>query len=134
DVLLLTSSVEGCPNVVLEAQHLGLAVVATRVNGTCDAVLHGRTGFLAPDQDARQLGEYLFRLLGDAKLRRQLAEEGQAFVRRRFGLETMVDLTAQVYQHILGADAATSRIMPQDLGGAAWQSDSSPGHIVRKAS
>src|SRR5438034_10327437 len=52
---------EGVPNSVLEAMATGLPVVATRHGGIPEAVDHGRTGFLAAEEDhvglanARQL-------------------------------------------------------------------------------
>jgi len=47
-VLLLTSQKEGMPNVVMEAQLMGIPVVATDAGGTRDTVIEGRTAILAP--------------------------------------------------------------------------------------
>ena len=46
DVLLLTSSVEGLPNALVEAQAAGRPVVATDVGGTREAIDDGRTGLI----------------------------------------------------------------------------------------
>jgi glycosyltransferase involved in cell wall biosynthesis/SAM-dependent methyltransferase len=112
DVHLLTSFAEGCPNVVLEAQYLGVPVVATAAGGTCDAVLHGRTGYLAGVHDAEALTEHLVELLNDDDLRRRFAPAGRALLARSFSPELMVDHTVRIYQGMLANPANGPRIVP----------------------
>lgn len=47
DVVLMTSKSEGLPMTLIEAQLRGIPVVSTNVGSVQEAVLHGRTGFLA---------------------------------------------------------------------------------------
>jgi glycosyltransferase involved in cell wall biosynthesis len=58
DALLLTSSREGRPNVVLEALASGLPVVATRAGGTAE-LLAGLPNALAGTRDAEEIGRLL---------------------------------------------------------------------------
>ncbi|MCC6407312.1 MAG: glycosyltransferase [Planctomycetes bacterium] len=58
DALLLTSSREGRPNVVLEALASGLPVVATRAGGTAE-LLEGLPHALAGTRDADEIGRLL---------------------------------------------------------------------------
>lgn len=67
DVVLFTSRGEGMPMALLEAQGLGIPVVASRVAGVSDVVDHGVTGFLGASVD--ELVAYLFRVLTDGDLR-----------------------------------------------------------------
>jgi glycosyltransferase involved in cell wall biosynthesis len=97
DATLLTSTLEGCPNVVLESQYLGVPVVATNGGGTGDAILHGITGFLTGVSDAAGLADSLTRILLDESLQQRLSAAGPSFVQRRFALEQMVDQTMAVY-------------------------------------
>ena len=60
DVVLFTSRGEGMPMALLEAQGLGIPVVASRVTGVCDVVDHGITGFLGTSPD--ELVGYVHRL------------------------------------------------------------------------
>jgi glycosyltransferase involved in cell wall biosynthesis len=97
DVVLLTSRAEGTPNVLLEAQMLGVPVVATRVGGVGDAVNDGHTGILCEANDAAGLRDAVLRLLGDDALRARLGAAGPAWIARRFSVEAMVDATDALY-------------------------------------
>lgn len=63
DVLLFTSRGEGMPLALLEAQGLGVPIVASKVAGVTDVVDHGETGYLATS--AEELGRYVTGLLAD---------------------------------------------------------------------
>ena len=98
DVLLLTSMIEGTPNVVLEAQLHGCPVVATRAGGTVDAVLDGETGILVETGDINALTSGLLELLQDDDKRRSYGKAGINFVKTQFNLDKMVDETLRLYQ------------------------------------
>lgn len=56
DVLLLLSRYEGLPNVLIEAQYMGVRVVTTPAGGAGECLLHGTTGYVVecceqPDLD-----------------------------------------------------------------------------------
>jgi glycosyltransferase involved in cell wall biosynthesis len=101
DVLLLTSTLEGCPNVAIEAQSLGVPVVATAAGGTCETVIHGRTGLLAAVHDVKQLTHYLATVLNDTAWRLRLGAAGRPFVALHFDCDRMVDQFIQVYKQSL---------------------------------
>jgi glycosyltransferase involved in cell wall biosynthesis len=102
DANLLTSKLEGTPNIALETQWLGTPILATAGGGTVDAVAHGVTGFLTAVGDVDTLAEHLTQLLQDEALRRRLAAAGPGFVEHRFDLETMIDRTVAVYESGVG--------------------------------
>jgi glycosyltransferase involved in cell wall biosynthesis len=110
DLLLLTSTLEGCPNVALEAQHLGIPVVATRGGGTIDAVVHGKTGFLCGVHDPVDLALAVRRLLSDHEMRDRFGRCGQAFVDECFSINRMIDLTISVYRLALAGNPEHTRI------------------------
>ncbi|HSQ54779.1 MAG TPA: glycosyltransferase, partial [Gemmata sp.] len=106
DAMLLTSAVEGCPNAVLEAQYMGVPVVATRGGGTADALLHGETGYLADVGDVSELARRLEHVLTDTNHRAALGTRAAEFIRTEFTLDRMVDLTLLAYHrmHDLSTD------------------------------
>ncbi|MCC6907308.1 MAG: glycosyltransferase family 4 protein [Phycisphaerales bacterium] len=110
DVLLLTSRYEGCPNVALEAQHVGVPVVATDAGGTSDAVSHGVTGYICGVDDVAALVIGLQRLLASSALREQFGVAAQEYVDACFNLDLMVDLTCCVYERALSGMERGGRV------------------------
>jgi glycosyltransferase involved in cell wall biosynthesis len=84
DLFCLPSYREGCPNVLLEAAAMELAVVAARVPGTVDAMQDGVTGSLVEVRNPGALAEALDRYLADANLRRRHGRAGRGWVEERF--------------------------------------------------
>lgn len=80
DVFLLTSLWEGLPMVCPQAMCLSKPIVATRVDGTPEAVLDGRNGFLADPGDVGALARRVLILLEDRELARKMGEEGRGMV------------------------------------------------------
>jgi len=97
DVVLLASRHEGLPNVLLEAQSLGIPVVAPDVGGIGEAVWSGVTGWVVPNADATRLAQRVLVCLNDRSWATKAAAEGPSFVRERFGIEPMVQRTLEVY-------------------------------------
>ena len=100
-VLLMPSRSEGLPNVALEAMARGVPVVATSVGGVPEVVVHGRTGLLAPADDAPALAERLATVLANGEQRRRLAEGALAHVRAEFSRETKAAALAAIYREVL---------------------------------
>ena len=97
DVFVLTSSFEGTPNVLLEAQLLGVPVVATDAGGTREALEPGTTGWLVTEPTAADLADRVLAVLNDPKWRSQVRTSGPRFVTERFGLERMIRETIALY-------------------------------------
>ncbi len=80
DVLVLQSvEDEDFPNVILEAMALGKPVIASRLAGTPEQVLDGKTGLLVEPGNVAQLADAVFQLIVNANLRSSM---GQAAVQR----------------------------------------------------
>lgn len=102
DLLVLASSFEGLPLVVLEAMAAGLPVVATAAAGTTEAVENQVTGWLSPVGDAPALAGTIGRALSNPV---RLAEAGRAGRRRfeeRFQAGRMIRETADLYAAVAG--------------------------------
>lgn len=98
DVFALPSLYEGLSFAVLEAMATQRAIVATNVDGTCEALDHDRTGLLVPPDDAGAFAQALIRLLDDAGLRQQLGRAARQVVTQRFNQQHMLEQTFQLYE------------------------------------
>jgi glycosyltransferase involved in cell wall biosynthesis len=101
-MFLLTSEYEGTPNVVLEAQWLGLPVVVTDAGGAREAFDHGNTGRLAAKAQAEHIANIVSDYLEDKEAMDLARVQGPQFVQRVFGLERMVQETLHLYQFETG--------------------------------
>jgi glycosyltransferase involved in cell wall biosynthesis len=88
-LLLLTSEREGMPNVVLEAQAVGLPVVATKVGGVADCTVHGQTALLADVEDTGRLFDHCVELLTEPALAARMGQRGRALMREGYSKQAM---------------------------------------------
>ena len=102
---VLSSLNEGLGLSILEAQCLGLPVVATDVGGIPEIITAGRNGMLVPPGAPRALARAILRLAGNARLRRELGRRG-ARSARQFSAERMVDRTVALYRTLLDGQVA----------------------------
>jgi asparagine synthase (glutamine-hydrolysing) len=98
-LLLLTSSFEGMPNVVMEAQLLGLPVVATKVGGTPDCVKDGLTGLLLPVDDVNGIAKACIAVVGSPELRDAMGRAARERMTTLFSRDAMVAGYLQLVQH-----------------------------------
>jgi glycosyltransferase involved in cell wall biosynthesis len=100
DLYVLPSAWEAMPIGALEALACGIPQIATDVEGTGEAVDHGRTGLLlSPERGG--LADAIVELLQDEGRRREMSEASRARQRERFAVGRMVAETADVYARAL---------------------------------
>ena len=103
DILVTPSLAEALPVSLMEAQAIGLPVVATRV-GSVDQIVHdGRSGFLVPPGDAAALQRTLAELIQDPEQRAEMGRRGRLHVEQHFDIERLNDRLVDIYQHLLAA-------------------------------
>jgi glycosyltransferase involved in cell wall biosynthesis len=96
----LASYFEGLCTSLLDAEALGVPVVATAVGGIPEVVENGRTGLLVPGRDPEKLAAALMEVLRDPEGARRRAALARDKV-RAFGAERMVERTLQEYDEVL---------------------------------
>lgn len=101
DVVLLTSRHEGLPNVLLEAQSLGVPVVAPDVGGVSETIWPGTTGWAVhaahPPLLASALAEHVVRCLTEPGWIGRARTAAPSFVRDRFSMAAMLQRTLEIY-------------------------------------
>ena len=102
DFLVLPSRLEGMSNAILEAMASGLPVVARRIGGNPELVVHGATGLLTRPGDVDDLAMALRRLIDDAALRTQMGRGARQQAEARFSLDSMMAAYADFYRRVAG--------------------------------
>jgi glycosyltransferase involved in cell wall biosynthesis len=98
DVCVLPSRHEPFGTVIIEAWAMTKPLVATAAAGARQYVTDGVTGLLCPIEDADALADRLRRVLGDATLRRAIAEAGHAAYLKDFTRDIVVDRLCATYE------------------------------------
>lgn len=96
-VFVLTSQFEGTPNVVLEAQWLGLPVVVTDAGGARESFDRDISGMLATQPSVNEISRLVGLYLENSELMKQAELAGPKFVERVFGVNRMVNETLNHY-------------------------------------
>jgi glycosyltransferase involved in cell wall biosynthesis len=128
-LLVLSSRQEAFPNVVLEAMALGLPVVATRVGGIPEMVVHGETGWLTPPGNPPALAAAMSHLLGDAATRQAFGRAARERVERHFSLAAMVRGHEAVFEKLLQQRAAARGGHPQQKSAPALKDTGIPASV-----
>jgi glycosyltransferase involved in cell wall biosynthesis len=111
DVLVVNSWEEPFALVVLEGLASEIAVVATAVGGTPEMITHRENGWLVPARNDHALAEGIATLLGDPRLRQNLAKAGRREVTAHYSAERYIRDIHNFYRQILNVrtDVAVPR-------------------------
>jgi glycosyltransferase involved in cell wall biosynthesis len=106
-LFLLASRQEGFPLSTLEAMAAGVPVIATKVGGIPEQIVHLESGVLVSPEDPAALAEWIERLYADEDLRARLATAGRSRVRSAFPLEAQAEGLLLAYERALRSRAQT---------------------------
>jgi glycosyltransferase involved in cell wall biosynthesis len=86
----------------VEAQAMGVPVVASKLGGLAETIVEGETGLLVAPGDAAALASAIQRVLAmTPEARRAMGEKGAARVRGRYSVDALQAATLRVYQSLL---------------------------------
>jgi colanic acid/amylovoran biosynthesis glycosyltransferase len=97
---------EGVPNSILEAMATGLPVAATQHGGIPEAVEHGRTGWLVPEEDHVALANGMQEIARSPRVLTEMGLRARAAVADRFEQEAQIDQLESFYEEAIAGDAA----------------------------
>jgi len=89
DAFLLTSSIEGLPNVLIEAQSMGVPVISTNAGGAKETFLDTVTGLLVDSSDPNVIAGAVCEVLRSKAYKDSAEKAGREFVFERFGIDSM---------------------------------------------
>jgi glycosyltransferase involved in cell wall biosynthesis len=89
DIVVLPSRIDGMPAAVLEAQALGIPVVASRVGGMPEMIVDGETGYLCAAGDVEMFCARIEDLIRDAELRKRIGTAARRSVEEKHSIGAM---------------------------------------------
>ena len=102
-LLLLPSETESFGLVALEAMASGVPVIASRVGGLPEVVVHGETGYLAPVGDVDAMAEYALAILQDPDKHRRFSQAAHHRAAQLFDYHHIVDQYESIYERVLAS-------------------------------
>jgi glycosyltransferase involved in cell wall biosynthesis len=97
DILFLSSVTEGLPNVLIEAQALGVAVATMRVGGAPETVRENETGLVIDERPVADIAAAMAPLTLDAGMRRRFGAAGIAWTEATFSLAAAIARLGDIY-------------------------------------
>ena len=88
DCFLLTSKIEGLPNVVIEAQACGIPVLSTNAGGSKECIIEGETGLISYDDSPLEMCKQLHEILTSKSFKKNTRKSGSKFIEKKFGIKT----------------------------------------------
>lgn len=101
DILVLTSSREGLPRVVLEAAASGCPVVSTEVEGINELIINKKSGYIVPQQDLESLINCVSYLIKNSDKRKRMGLAGRNYVEQNFVSESIAKKYEQIVMDCL---------------------------------
>jgi len=101
DVAVQPSHSEAVAATAVEAQLLGIPVVATQVGGLPDLIQDGETGWLVPPRNPPRMAEAILEILQDPKRAKAVASAGRTYAARMFDGEKKNRQVFDIYRDIL---------------------------------
>jgi len=112
DVVAIPSRYEGLPRVSLEAQGLGIPLIASDNAGNVGAIVDGETGYLVPVEELSAMVPHARSLL-DPEARAAMGAAGRAHAERTFEIQAVTDRVEQIYDRVthreMRADTMSAR-------------------------
>lgn len=87
DVLVMTSTSEGLPNVLIEGAAAGIPVVTTRAGGAAEVVEEDITGYVVACGDHQAVADRVLRLVNDQPVRTRMAKAARVRAKAAFSAE-----------------------------------------------
>jgi len=97
-----STDAEAFGRAAVEAQAMGVPVVASDLGGLAETIVDGDSGLLAPAGDPRRLAYAVDRVLAlSPEQRKNMGARGAARVRARYSVEALQTATLAVYERLL---------------------------------
>jgi L-malate glycosyltransferase len=101
DVLLLCSENEAFGWVILEAQSVGLPVIASAVDGPAEVIVNNQSGLLVQMGNVEGYADALWRVFHEPGLAERLIDNGRRIVEEKYTARRMVEQIVGIYKEVV---------------------------------
>jgi len=109
--VVLPSSIEGRPYIVMESLAMGVPVVASHVGGLPDLIIPGENGALCPVDDPSAFAAALERMCADPARHAEMRHNAREFALAHFDIAAMRDAYVAVFRDLTAAGDLTAVAM-----------------------
>ena len=99
--LAFPSSREGFPNVVMQAEAMGLPSIVSDINGCNEIIVEGENGLIIPPKNVEKLKEKMLTLAGDKNLYIKLKENSRRMIENRYEQSVVWNALLEEYEGLL---------------------------------
>ncbi len=110
DLYIQPSRLEGLGISIIEAMAAGLPVIASRVGGIPEAVVHGLTGILVPPEDPQALADAIQWMVEHPEEREEMGRRGKERA-QFFDVQTVAGNLMRIYRGVLREGPPIERAM-----------------------
>ena len=100
DLVVQSSFTEGLPNVILEAAHMGLPILATDVGGTSEIISHAVSGWLIRPRSVSALQSGMRVFLNDPRRFAAMAQRGRGRIEVAFSFPARTESQTRLYEQL----------------------------------
>ena len=97
DLFLLTSRIEGLPNVIIEAQGFGVPVVSTDAGGAEEVIIPDVSGLIAKQNHISEISGLLLKSIEDEEWRINAKQVSRIHAREKFSIDGMYTRLLELY-------------------------------------
>jgi len=106
DIFVMPSRQEGLGLSIIEAQAMGLPVVASNIGGIPHVIEDKKTGILFDPEDVNGLAKALMSLIENKQQAKTIGDAARAYVQIHFSSDRMIKETIQVYEQLVSDGVA----------------------------
>jgi colanic acid/amylovoran biosynthesis glycosyltransferase len=88
-IFLLPSIAEALPVVLMEAQAVGLPVIATDVGSSAKLIIEGESGFIVPPEDVDAIADKLEYLVGNPHIWQDMGQKGRSHIQNNYDIKVL---------------------------------------------
>ncbi len=100
-IVVVPSRMESLPTTVKEAFYLNVPVIGTTVGGIPELIKNNETGLLVPSENPSKLAEAVNELLSNKEKAKELARNGNTFVKNNMTWEVILPKYIKFYEDLL---------------------------------